>query len=330
MILNPAVIALAGGAAVGAVLVGGAAVQGAVILARWDLQSGSQRQLELERRTALVSTLLSRALAFQVLSTFLFVFTADALAPQFTGAMCAAGSLKADPNGYPALLLMLASAVGGGLWLVVDHADGQGHDYPLLRAKYGLLLLLAPLVLVAAFHLLAYFGGLRPDVITSCCGSLFGRAGRGVGADLAALPPRLSGGLLFGTVGGAMAAAAWLWRRGRGAGPLAALSAAALVASLAGIIAFVSPYVYELPTHHCPFCLLQREYHFIGYPLYGSLLGGSVAGMGAGLLGWFREVPSLAERLPALQRRLAGVAFVLLGTFAVLVAWIVLSSGLRT
>jgi hypothetical protein len=102
------------------------------------------------------------------------------------------------------------------------------------------------------------------------------------------------------------------------------------VASLAGIIAFVSSYVYELPTHHCPFCLLQREYHFIGYPLYGSLLGGSVAGMGAGLLGWFREVPSLAERLPALQRRLAGVAFVLLGTFAVLVAWIVLSSGLRT
>jgi hypothetical protein len=330
VILNPAVIALVGGAVVGAVLVGGAAVQGTLILQGWDPASGSERQLELERRTPLVSTLLGYALLFQLLSVFLLVFAADALAPQFTGAMCAAGSLKADPNGYPALLLMLAAGVGAGLWLILDHADGLGHDQPLIRVKYGLLLLLAPLVVVAAIFQVAWFRGLHPEIITSCCGSLFSRTGRGLGAELAAVPPRLAGTLLFSTVGGAVAAAALYLRRGVGSWALAALSAAALPASLVAIIAFVSPWVYELPTHHCPFCLLQREYHGVGYLLYGTLFGGCVAGMGAGLLAPFRRIPSLVEALPVLQRRLAGTAAVLLGLFALLVIGLVLGSNLRT
>jgi hypothetical protein len=33
--------------------------------------------------------------------------------------------------------------VGAALWLVVNHADNLGHDYPLVRTKYGLLLGLA-------------------------------------------------------------------------------------------------------------------------------------------------------------------------------------------
>ena len=97
-------VALLGGSvASGALLLGGAAV-GAGIRAGWDLRSGSERQLRLERRTVLVSLLVRVALAFQLLLLFLLVFTADALAPQFTGAMCAAGSLRAAPYGYPALL----------------------------------------------------------------------------------------------------------------------------------------------------------------------------------------------------------------------------------
>jgi hypothetical protein len=37
---------------------------------------------------------------------------------------------------------------------------------------------------------------------------------------------------------------------------------------------FFSTYVYELPTHKCPFCLFQKEYYYVGYILWGSLIGG--------------------------------------------------------
>lgn len=329
MIVNPAVIALVGGAAMGAVLVGAAAWQGAVVLRHWDLHSGSERQLELERRTYLVSTLLGYALAFEILSLFLFVFTADALAPQFTGAMCAAGSLKVSPWGYPVLLLKLGNAVLAGLWLILDHADSKGYDYPLIRVKYALLLVLAAPVLLEAGLQAAYFADLRPEVITSCCGSLFGEGGKGVGSDLASLPPAASGVALFASLGAAIGAALLFRLSGRGAAVTGLLSAAALPVALAAVVSFVSPYVYELPTHHCPFCLLQREYDHLGYPLYAALLAGVVAGAGVGLLAPFRRIPSLAEAIPALQRRLAGAAVALLGIFALLVTWKVLGSGLR-
>lgn len=329
MIVNPAVIALVGGSALGGALLVVAAAQGVAVLRGWDLTSGSERQLALERRTYLVSTLLAFTLAFEVLSLFLFVFTADALAPQFTGAMCAAGSLKASPWGYPALLLKLAVAVLAGLWLVLNHADNQGHDYPLIRLKYAALLGLAPLALAGVWLQGAYFAGLRPEVITSCCGSLFGEGGRGLGADLASLPPAVAGAGLAVILGGALAAALAFRVTGRGALLTGALSLAALPAGLAAVVSVISPYVYELPTHHCPFCLLQREYGYLGYPLYAALLGGAVAGAGVGLLQPFRRVPSLAAAVPALQRRLASAALLGLGAFALLSAWKVLASGLR-
>jgi len=336
VILNPSVVALLGGSvASGALLLGGAAV-GAGIRAGWDLQSGSERQLRLERRTVLVSLLVRVALALQLLLLFLLVFTADALAPQFTGAMCAAGSLRAAPYGYPALLTGLLAAFLSGLWLVLDHADGLGHDHPLLRVKYAALLPLAPLVLGQAALLALFLGGLKPEVVTSCCGSLFGEAGRGLGADLAGLPRGPVSAALVGAVGAAILSALLVRRTARGAPPsavdawsLAASAAAALPIGLAAVVSVLSPYLYELPTHHCPFCLLQAEYHFVGYPLYGSLLGGAVAGVAVGLLQPFRGRASLADALPALQRRLAGACAGLLGLFAALAAWMVAGSSLR-
>jgi len=329
VILNPAVFALVGGSVVAGALTGAAAGLGAQVLRRWDLSSGSELQLALERRTYLVSTLLGFALAFQVLSLFLLVYTADAIAPQLTGAMCAAGALKAGLFGYPVLLLKLLNAVLAGLWLTLNHADQQGFDYPLIRVKYRLLLCLAPLVLLEAGLQAAYFVALKPAVITSCCGSLFAEGGRGFGGSLADLPLRGTSVVLALVLAGAVAASLWLWRTGRGAAVAGVLAAVALPVALSAVVAVISPYVYELPTHHCPFCLLQKEYHWLGYPLYGTLLFGAVAGMGAGVLQPFRRVASLSAAVPVMQRRLGGVAWVLLLAFAAMAAWKIASSGLR-
>jgi hypothetical protein len=48
------------------------------------------------------------------------------------------------------------------------------------------------------------------------------------------------------------------------------------VVSIASVISFISLYFYEIPTHHCPFDMLQGYYNYVGYPLYGSLFSGTV------------------------------------------------------
>jgi hypothetical protein len=101
MILHPAILALLGASLVTSFLVLYAGWGGGRILSRWDISSGSELQLILERRTYLISTILSYTFAFQMLSLFLFIYTADNLHGLFTGAMCAAGTLNANPYGYP-------------------------------------------------------------------------------------------------------------------------------------------------------------------------------------------------------------------------------------
>jgi hypothetical protein len=74
--------------------------------------------------------------------------------------------------------------------------------------------------------------------------------------------------------------------------------------SCLSFISFISLYFYELPTHHCPFCVLQREYGYVGYLLYASLLTGVVSGLGVGALAPFREIGSLSGILPLIRKRL--------------------------
>jgi hypothetical protein len=168
MILHPAILALLLGSLLTCLMILYAGWYGVRILRGWDLSSGSELQLELEKRTYLISTLLSYALAFELISLFLFIFTADRLHPLFTGSMCAAGTLNANGFGYPLLLPKIVYFLLAGVWLILNHADNRGFDYPLIRIKYTLLVPIVPLALLELLYLFSYFSGLHADVITSC------------------------------------------------------------------------------------------------------------------------------------------------------------------
>lgn len=326
MIQHPGVLALLLASGLVSLLLLAAGWQGLRILRGWNLQSGSEVQLDLERRTYLVSTLVANALVIQILSLFLFIFTAEGLHTQFVGAMCAAGSLAVNAFGYPTLLAKVATCLVAGVWLILHRADTQGHDYPLIRPKYVLLLILVPMVLAETWLQASYLAGLKADVMTSCCGSLFGQGREGLVAELAGLPPRIMQPAFWITLGAFVAAGVLLLRTRRGAGVFSVLSLAFLLVSVTSLVSFFCLYIYELPTHHCPFCLLQREYGFVGYPIYGTLLGGAILGLGVGALAPFRARKSLSEALPRMQARLAWSALVLALVFTLIVGiWMVLS-----
>jgi hypothetical protein len=102
-----------------------------------------------------------------------------------------------------------------------------------------------------------------------------------------------------------------------------------LVISVAAFISFISVYFYELPTHHCPFCILQKEYGYIGYGLYLLLFVGGLAGMGVGLLMPFRQIPSLKGSLPAIQQHLALTAIIGYLLFTLISTYQIIFSNLK-
>lgn len=314
MIINPAHMALVAGSFLVSAYALYAAFIGARVVRHWDLDSGSEAQLSLERQTYLVSTLLAYALAFQLFSLFFFVYTADYNHRMFIGAMCAAGSLNANNYGYPTLVLKIANFMLCGLWLILNHTDSKAPDYPLIKPKYRLLMPLAALLLLEALLQAGYFINIRADVITSCCGAQFSDTAATVAGGIAALPVKTTLVVFFLSAALTLRMGIGFFLKGKGPRLYAGLSAWMLLVSLAAVIAVISVYFYEQPTHHCPFCILQREYHFVGYPLYLTLFTGALMGMGVGVVDPFRQTPSLRLVIPSLQKKLCLVS---LGAFVV-------------
>jgi hypothetical protein len=328
MIFHPSILALYVSSILIAFVVFYAAFYGVQILKRWNIESGSEGQLILERKTYLISTLLTYLLGFELLSLFLYVFTADRLHTFFVGAMCAAGTLYVNDYGYPALILKVVNFLMAGLWLILNYTDNRGYDYPLIRKKYALLLIMAPLILAEVILQANYFLRLRPNIITSCCGSLFSAGENGFASEILALPTIPMKAAFYLSVTLTVSSGAYFYRKGRGGYLFSSMSAITLIVSFASILSFISPYFYELPTHHCPFCILQREYGYIGYPLYIMLFGGGISGMGTGVLMPFRGIKSLCEMVPSIQQRLTFISVILFLLFTAVVTFGMISSNL--
>ena len=225
MLFQPAIIALLLASAVSVLMLVAATPYAWQLVRRWDIASGSELQLALERRTYLMSTVLTFVFATQLVALLLFVFNADKMAVMFVGAMCAVGTLNANAYGFPALLAQIAVFFMAAVWLVLNHADSRAYDYPLVRVKYRLLMGILPFVVLAFALQLVYFLNLKADVITSCCGSLFSSDAKTLVSDASALPPEQGLWLFYGALSTVVIAALVhvrqqnitpLWQRGAG------------------------------------------------------------------------------------------------------------------
>jgi len=329
VILHPTVIANLVAVYISSGMVLYALYYGVQILKSWDIQSGHELQLVLERKTYLISTLLSYVFGLQLLSLFLFIFTADSLTPLFVGAMCAAGTLNIDGFGYPTLVLKIFSFILAGLWLVLNYADNQGYDYPLIKKKYLLLVFVAPFIIVETILESAYFLSMEADVITSCCGSLFSSERvTGIGSEIASLPALPMIWVFYSAMSCTLLCGIVFYLKGIGGYLYAALSLLIFIISLVSIVSFISLYIYELPTHHCPFCIIMEEYNYLGYLLYILLFGAVVSGLGVGALIPFRQVESLQSMLSGFIHKLALASVILYTAFSALVTYEIVSSSL--
>jgi len=323
VIFHPGIIALFLGSGVVVLMLLYISLLSVRVLRYWDIRSSSELQLSLERKTYLTSTIMNYILGYQIVSALLFIYTVDSLHTEFVGAMCATGVLNANPVGWYVLYLKVLNLIVSGLWIGINMLDQQSPDYPLTRLKSALILILLPLISLEAYLEVRYFLGLNPAVITSCCGSLFSAQGKGLASSLSAIPVKK-----------AETGFALVWALFFISGPLSLkynisslkyvfsiTSVLAFLVSLASVVSFISLYFYELPTHHCPFDILQADFHYVGYPLYISLFLCTITSMLTGLYEALRRKVGQKDVVDRLQRKmtLSGLLFGLL--FLIISLW---------
>ncbi len=328
MIFDPPIMALLLAAVVSMTVVTLGALFGLRVLRHWDINSGGARQIAMEKQTYLVSTAVQLVMLMQLASLALFVRNADRMAVLFTGAMCAVGTINVNGYGMPSFIMQVIVFFAAALWLVINAADNMGRDYPYTRLKYALLALMAPLVLAAGITEWLYFLNLDPNVITSCCSKLFTPESAGLQADLAGADPKLALYALFGGLGLLAALSPLAMRNRAAAGLYGVLGSAFFAVAIVAIISAVSSYIYETPTHHCPFCILKPQYGFIGYALYLPLFFASALSLGIAALAIWPRPESLKARLPARLRHLVAASTGLFALFGLIAAWAILRSHL--
>lgn len=325
MILNSWVLALMIGQ-IGVFAINGVAFINAIkIIKKWDIRSFHPEQLELERRSELISTIISWSLVFEIFSLIVFERTADSLAPFIPGAMCPVGVLGSNRWGYPTLFIKMIGLFVYGWWLVIHYIDIRIEGFPLtlLKNRYGLILF--PFLFIDVFFQFIFFSSLDPSVITSCCGVVFEPGGgQSYASSVASLPPEMTRWVL-GLYGlgfwGLSLGLRWEMKRwSRTVHALASLSGFFL--GIAAVIAFTAPYIYQMPALHCPFCIMKPENYYFGYLVYSPLFIATFFGLCSGSLNLlhrrYDQAINLIEETQIKMIRLSRMFWILFLTIAFL------------
>jgi len=226
-------------------------------------------------------------------------------------------------NGYglPALLVKLLGVFLYGFWIVAHQLDISAETYPLVRFKYFyLLLLVLPVLLVDVTLQTLYIAGLKPDIITSCCAVVFSTtpdAGRNL---LAGFQQPAVLRAFYSTMVGLVVMGGVLLRRR----PLILISLFSLtwllflMIALVAIITVISSYIYAMPFHHCPFCIIKAEYGYFGFALYGTLIPAAFFGISTAVVEPFKRRKALTAAADRYQKFAVLTSLILLIVFALL------------
>jgi len=234
------------------------------IVRHWDFNATTPLQYALEKKNYLVNTILYFTVTCKVILFLFFIQSLNALAGIVPGAMCSAGVVGSNHYGNALLLLKLLLIFGFGLWLIVNKLDLASITFPYLKRKYILFTLLFVGVLGEFVLEILYFSNIPLTVPVFCCSVVF-------------QAPRLPFGytqtllvLFFYLLFGSILLLNYLKQT------MASFTCNLLFLFIAyyAITYFFGLYIYEMPNHKCPYCMLQKEYYYIGYLIWGSLFLG--------------------------------------------------------
>ncbi|PLX66486.1 MAG: hypothetical protein C0602_12580 [Denitrovibrio sp.] len=243
------------------------------ILRMWDIDSSSPLQYELEKKRLLTSVIVKFIFLLKIPLFLFFIYTNDKLSNVLTGAMCATGSLNATPYGMSLLLLKIVNIFLMSVWLTIYQSSNTSEKLPAAKKQYSLLLFITLLSIIEGGAGLLNFANLDPTAVVSCCSSIYSSTTEG-GSFLMSIKP-FTAFLVF-IMFSVLYITSLLMRNPKATASLAVVF---FMTGIANLILFTSTYIYQLPSHKCPFCILQKEYYYIGYLFYISLFLSASSGL---------------------------------------------------
>ena len=234
------------------------------IVKNWDFSSTSDKQYHLEKLSYLISLIITVSLLFNIFLLPYFAYTIERLSAIVPGAMCGAGVIAANNYGNPLLLLKILILFFVGLWLIINREDVKATNYPYTKKKFLFFIFIFALMLTSSILEVTYFTHISLERPVACCSVIFGFSGNnGIPLGLSVTMLVILFYLIFALN------LLFIWQKQ--AIPLALSSLLFLYIAYEAVIHFFGTYIYQLPTHICPFCMLEGDYYYIGYLLWGVL-----------------------------------------------------------
>ena len=239
------------------------------VLRFWDFNATTTSQYSLEKRNYLVNTIIYFAVVVKIVMFVFFAKSLDELSPLVPGAMCATGVVGANEYGNILLLFKIFILFLLGIWIIINKLDLESKVFPYIKEKYYLFSFIFALVCIEFCLEVIYFINIPLSVPVFCCSTVF---------QLDNLPFELdTSGLLiiyyslFVTI-----LVSSLYKNNIVSFFVNMLF---LFTSYYSVTYFFGTYIYEVPNHKCPFCMMQKEYFYIGYFIWFSLFIGVFFGI---------------------------------------------------
>jgi hypothetical protein len=239
----------------------------------WNINATSQFQYKLEKSSYLVSTVIKYIFFLKIPLFLFFIWTLDKTSNLITGAMCAVGVINSVDIGIYLMVLKILNIYLFGIWLTIHSIDLKYEDLKYTKLKFQIYIFLYILLILETILIAKMFIEIDIDKIVSCCGTIFtSNSSKTLGLLL-----NIDSKIIISIFIINYIALLYFYIK-RIKYIFGILNILFLITSIVSLISFFSTYIYELPTHHCPFCLLQKDYYYIGYILYTLLFLGTLYG----------------------------------------------------
>lgn len=244
------------------------------IYLNYDRDSSDTLQYTLERQSYLASTIIKYIFALKVPLFLFFIFTLDKLSNVLSGAMCGAGVLDSMEFGSFLIAVKLLNIYLFAFWLILNNDDVNQEAQPYMRLKFALFIAFFTLFVVEILLEFYTFYNFEVDKLVSCCGTLYSSSSTSAVSEIFAIDNVIIVSIFY--INFVFIVLSY-FLKSKYAYALSNLIF--IVVSIISLIMFFGTYIYELPSHHCPFCYLQSDYYYVGYLVYTLLFLGTFYGL---------------------------------------------------